>query len=370
MGIKNFSKIFTPVKITSFKKINESGKKLVIAIDAMTELFRSSLGANNINTLTDKYGRPTLPISVMLYNIVEFHKNNIDQIWVFDYEHLESDKDFHNPEKKEEVEKRLARRKEEQKKLDQLLIKSESTDEDSEQFFDMSIENELLKNKIKDSTDLDNIDKKDTVDDIKTKESINNLEKRVFTVSKDLINSLKFILDCLNIKYIDSPKGFEGEQIASYLSSTGQIDGVYSSDSDPIAFGAKYLYKKNALDKKIYHYTQKDIFRQMSENLPNIKPNMNRLREICVASGTDFAEKIPKLGPKTILKKYIIHVKNFSEKQKKAIQLFKKEPNTDIETNNLDKEPFTNDKRKELINWLVEEKSFNKDRMNKLLLNV
>ena len=60
MGIKNFSKTFNPTRIIKNKDL----KNMTLAIDAMTELYRASLGAKTVDLLTDDEGNPTLFISM------------------------------------------------------------------------------------------------------------------------------------------------------------------------------------------------------------------------------------------------------------------------------------------------------------------
>ena len=76
MGIKDFSKIFTYTREVKFADL----KNKKIAIDAMTEIWRASLGA--MNKLTDANGNPTIHINVILAIILDLQKNNIKQIWV------------------------------------------------------------------------------------------------------------------------------------------------------------------------------------------------------------------------------------------------------------------------------------------------
>jgi hypothetical protein len=339
MGIKNFSKTFLANRVVKIKDL--AGK--TIAIDAMTEIYRAALGAKSVSTLTDRYGNSTLHISVILANVIEMQKQGITQIWVFDHDQsADVNIAFHNPLKIDELLKRKIRKDDAKEKLDQLDVLFSDSDEEikeSKESIDMAQKN---KKSISDKKD--------------------SLEKQLFTASKNMINDIKLILNCLNIRYIEAPAGYEGEQIASYLSATDQCDGVYSSDTDPIPFGAKVHYRKNARDKKIYEYTAINLLKQIQEANEHFpKPKLNDLRKVCVAMGCDFAPKTPGVGAKTILKK--LHLIKLTKKQIEAIKQFEKEPTEDIQVVNLDKQPFTNCNTQTLIDWLVKERSFTRSRV-------
>ncbi len=191
------------------------------------------------------------------------------------------------------------------------------------------------------------------------------LEKQAFVITSSMINDIKLILNCFNIHYIDSPKGYEAEQIAAFLSSTDQCDGVYSGDTDPIVFGAKIHYRKHPKTKKILKYTRDNILLQIEKNSKIKKPNLNTIRKIAVILGCDFAPKTPRIGEKTVLKKF----KNIelTEHQLKAIEQFKKIPDDDIVVSNFNKEPFVDCNFKYLLNWLVDSKGFAKRRIENLI---
>lgn len=353
MGIKDFSKTFEAVRTVKFKDL----KGKTIAIDAMTELYRAALGAKSVSLLTDRYGKSTLHISVILSNILEMQKQKITQIWIFDYDPAHSSSEaFHNPAKLEELEKRKKRKDVANQKLIELQ-KEQALFSDSDEDEPSKSVNQNT-SKLVDQSASGSIDQKKQHDDQK-----NKLEKQTFSVSKEMINDVKLILNCLNIKYIEAPKGFEGEQIAAYLSATDQVDGVFSGDTDPIPFGAKYLYRKNPRDKKIYEYTQEDIIRQIKENNDNEhSPTINDIRKICLILGSDLGgEKTPGVGAKTVLKKF--DKIKLTKRQLQGLKAFQKEPEDDIETQNFDKEAFKDTQHQVLIDWLVNERTFKRSRI-------
>ena len=339
MGIKDFSKTFSSIILKDLTKY----KNKTLAIDAMTELWRAALGAKNINLLTDKNGNPTLHISVILSNIIDFQKKKINTIWIFDYDKKSSDNfDFHNPDKLPEIIKR--RKKKEEAKKEILLLNEKKS---------------AFVTKIEDFSDSDN-DMDEKID-----KEIKKQEKRAFTVNTSMINDIKMILNCFNIKWIEAPMGYEGEQIASFLSYDNKVDAVYSGDTDTIPFGAKILLRKNPRNKKIYEYKQNDILEEIKKNNEEIKnPTLLDIQTICSILGSDFSKRTKRVGPKTVIKKY--NNINLQEDQKNAIKIFNKKINkNDIIINNKNKKTFINCEINNLIDWLVIEKSFKKTRIIK-----
>jgi 5'-3' exonuclease len=338
MGVKDFTKIFTASRTVALNDM----KNMTLAIDAMTELYRAALGGKSVSMLTDKYGNPTMHINSIFAQIIEFHRNGIKQIWVFDYDRSNDDSgDFHNPSKQLELEKRQKKREETKQRLSELGIKStiDDTDDDEPQ-------------------EEGEIDAPVAPGDDKDK-----LEKRIFSIGREQINDIKKILDFLNVKHVSAPKGFEGECLAAYLVKEGKADAVYSGDTDPIPFGSPVLYRKNTKDKLIYEYKIDDLLQLIADNNDNYEnPDLEVLRKACVAAGCDFAAKTPAIGPKTLLKK--LHTIELTEEQENAIEHFSKEPNRDsFVIQNNDKTQFESADIDGLTTWMVTERSFKRDRV-------
>lgn len=319
MGIKNFIQIFNSTRVVKPKDL--AGQTL--AVDAMTELYRAVLGAQSLRVLTGPDGTPTLHINVVLSIILDFYKHGVNQIWIFDSSAA-------NPAKHEENQRR--KQKKEAAK-------------------------ELLSNHIEFSDSED--DQTSTIQQSK----IQGLEKRTFTMTSDIINDAKFILDCFNISYVIAPVGFEGEAIASFLVTQGLANYVYSGDTDPIAFGAYKLLRRNTQDKKIYEYTQDSIQAQITA-VTGQPATIKDIRRIAVISGTDLCDKTPGIGPKTILKKYS-EIK-LTPKQKAAIKEFAKEPD-EITVIHGELTAFQDNKIDLLLDWLEHQKGFNRARVQGLI---
>lgn len=359
MGIKGLSKVLLP--IAKHKNIQSITKKYksemsetpIIAIDAYNQLYAAALAAQSVTTLTDSQGEPTLHIQTILSQIMNFHKNNFDQLWVFDYQHQDGE-NFHNPAKAAEVEKRSKKKSQAKEQL----VGKPSDDLEDDQL--SSSQNQPTSSQPPSSP---------PQPQPLTEEKRNMLEKQAFGISEDIIADVKFILNCLKIKYIDSPKGFEAEHIASYLSATDQIFAVWSGDLDAIPFGAKRIFRKNLRDKLIYEYDQSHLLEQIQSYITDgDTPTVDHLRKISVVLGCDFAPKTPKIAEKTVLRKFL--TVELTEQQEAAMRIFQSIPDDDIATYNLNKTPMgTVDDRKKLINWLVEKKNFNRERVEKMLLS-
>lgn len=331
MGIKNFSKIFEGKEV----KIKELKNK-TIAIDASILMYQSSLGMTNINALTDSSGKPTIHINIILSKCLNFYKNNIKQFWVFDY----YEQGYVNPEKILEIERREKIKRNAKCEIEKL--KKQKND----------------KNKYKELFSSD-----DEKDDIELNKKIYSQEKIGFSIGGDIINDIKFILDSFDIPWCDAPKGYEAESICAMLTESN-CDMVWTNDTDAIIYGAKQMIR----ELKVKH-RKKLILYDINTILTQNNLNINDLQNIAVISGCDHCKKTPKIGPKTILKKY----KNIelTDEQKKAKSIFNNKYDiTKLKWSTLITDSFKNkDKINLLINWL-ESRNFNRNRITKQIETV
>jgi 5'-3' exonuclease len=352
MGIKNFSKVFTESRVI---KIKDLSKKRV-AIDSMTEIYRSALGAKAVKTLTDHYGNPTMHLSVILANLIEMQSVGIVMTWVFDHDqNSDSNADFHNPAKLGELLKRKARKKAAQDRINALR---ETTDAEEVMFSDSDEQD--------DSAD----EYDDVIVENKHQNEIDRLEKQEFSATKAMVNDIKLLLNCLNITYVEAPAGYEGEQIASNMAEEGLVDGVYSGDTDPIPFGSPVLWRR-ARDKSVYEYEQTELLQQITDGSSEIEDaTMDDLLKVCLALGCDFAQKTPGIGPKTVLRK--LHTFELTDEQLEfgKTSFENKCPIDNLVFHNKDAVPFTNCNASDLITWLTDERSFTKTRVHNWLNKV
>ena len=355
MGWKSFSQLFTPTREVSISDM--SG--MTIAIDAMTEIYRGALATKSVSALTDKNGRPTIHISVIITTIMEFVNNNVKQIWIFDHDQTPNT-EFHNTAKLPELAKRRAKKDNAISSLKKLDLEDNAANDNvavnvadnvADDSDDSEIEKEVFKHR--NIAEL-NIKKRQT------------LEKQAFSVSAEMIADIKYILKCLHIDFMEAPKGFEGEGIASYLNKTGAADAVFSGDTDSIAYGAKTLFRRVPIKKVIYEYTFDNIIEQIKEKNDDIDEyDINLLIKCALIMGTDFCEKTPRVGPGTVLKK--IEYIELTKEQKAAFNEFTKIPDMDtVKKSNINNIDNTYN-RDTLIQWLVEERQFNAERIAKKL---
>lgn len=344
MGIKGFSKTFepTPIKLKDLKDCN-------LAIDASILLYKAALGAKSINTLTDSLDNPTLHINVIISKILKFAQYNINQIWCFDYH----EKGYVSIDKLPELTKRKQKRDAALTKLTELRCQLEvpSATKYNELF---SSDDE------KEETETENIQSK-----------VCQKEKECFSMTDMIIADCKFILDCFDITWITAPMGFEAEQLCAALTRTNDtgiiLDAVFSTDTDSLAYGSTKLVREiKSKNKKVLQMYELHTILD-SNNL-----SMSDFINIAIILGTDHSEKTPKIGPKTVLKKF--KSVTLTETQSKTVEIFTR--NIDMRNLTLsntfgENKPCMNtDKINKLIDWCVDIKGFNKNRLVKQIQKV
>ena len=367
MGVKDFTKVFESNGEFTYKEFK--GKN--VAIDASVEIYRSALGMKMSEALRDKSGNPTSHINTILLGVIlKLKAAGANQYWVFDYsKHIEGE-EYHNPLKQLELQKRRAKRTtasekliELKKDLQKLTVKEDklfSSDENDEESDD---ENSDKLNKVKEHI----LKSKETASKQEITSNINKQEKIAFVMEQFYTDDVIFMLDMLDIPWIECPPGFDAEQIAAFATNDKdilgvKIDYVLTPDVDALLFGCKKLIKRDTRKKKLFKYDLADL-------LKNNKLTQDNLIKIGLILGTDFATKTPKVGPKTVLKKY--KDITLAEDQQTAMDKVFKKIITDIEKkkiviHNNDVIPFTNEnKYTQLLDWLQLVKSYNRGRISK-----
>jgi 5'-3' exonuclease len=334
MGIKSFSKLVSPVDI-KLKDIKS------VAVDASVIMYQAALGAKSIKTLTDDMGNSTLHISVILSKVLNFKKNNIKQIWVFDFH----EKNYTPPNKALELAHRKKRRDNAVKKLT-ILKKKQIYDE----LFSSDDETDSLS---KNTQSLEN--------------KINMQEKQCFSMNDKIINDVKFILNSFNILWVTAKKGIEAEHLCAALTNANYVDAVFSTDVDALMYGATKLIRNIKIKGKkvLQEYVLSNI-------LKNKKITISELRKIGVIMGCDHAKKTANIGPKTVLKKYK-DIK-LTLDQQKAVKIFEKKIDITEYKQVLDNYHIlhiTKEHKKIdiLVDWLINKK-FNKERVKKQIIKV
>lgn len=345
MGVQGFTKVFSPHREIKLKDLK--GKN--VGIDAHAEIYRAALGMSKSQQLTNSAGHPTNHINVVLSFIMKLYENNINQYWFFDFCDKEQyDKSFHNPMKELELKKRLIKKQKASQKLKELKDKEEQLKNKSlneEEYLFSSSEDEK-ENLIKE---------------------MDKCERAAFKLHEFYIQDIIFILNSLEIPWVVAPAGFEAEQLAAIATYDARVlgvklDYVLTPDADALIFGAEKLIKRDTRKGKFFEYDLDKLLREYDITYQD-------LIKISLILGTDFAPKTPKIGIKTVLKKFKGVI--LSEIQQKA---FNEQFNRDITTEevssiniqNNENAPFTNlEKFTEFIEWITLIKSYNKDRILK-----
>ena len=304
MGIHDFSKVFEADEVIEMKHL----KNKKVGIDAETEIYRASLGAPRIDMLTDKFGNPTLPIKVILSNILTLAKNNVDMIWGFGNKVVEPGL------KADTLAKRSTRKQQALEKINNIKLKTSSIDDEVNGDDNDQDNGEGKSKSSKSKSDKPSKEKPSKEKPSKEKPSkekpkkvyddshLKQLEKQTFSLSQSLVNDVKKMFDFFNIKYVDAPLGFEGEACLSYLCMTGVVDGVLSGDVDPIPFGAPVLYRvtKKAIGKAVAKKKVLEIYKIPSIIKQIAKHNKNKTKKSKKSKKNTKSKKSKKSRVKSI----------------------------------------------------------------------
>lgn len=332
MGIHDFSKVFESIRAV---KISDMAG-MSVAIDAMPEIYRALHCAasqskqtpeilNKVQDMRDECASSaesaaqspgqSLYLHMILQLILEFHRNNVKMLWVFDNE-------LPNPHKSKETDKRRSRRDNVRSQISSIMSSLECV------VCVDDIANDTAKNvdvadSAADSTPVDAaaaipIDAVDSATEVTpvdaaaaSRVEINDKLKRITQLSKQLIaptaetiNNVKKMLMLLNIPFVTASQEFEAEAVCAFYNKYKLVDAVYSCDSDALAFGARKLYRRSTYNNQIYEYTIEHIFAQMNEK--DVEGNITNFRKMAVILGTDFCAKTSMIGPKKIFKMFPI----------------------------------------------------------------
>lgn len=304
--------------------IELSGKK--IAIDAYNTLYQFLSIIRDRMTgepLKDSKGRITSHLSGLFYRTSNLIESGIRPIFVFDGQ----PPDF----KKKTIEERGRAKEEAKKKWDEALVKGEKA--------------------------------------IKYAQAASFL-------SKEMVENSKKLLDAMGIPWVMAPS--EGEAQCSYMCKKGSVDFAGSQDFDSLLFGSPYLIRnlsitgRRKLPRKEAYIEIKPEIMELEKILSSLGIDLQQLITIGILVGTDYAEGVMGVGPKTALKLVKEHktlenvLKNVKwESEVSAEDIFNffiKPPVTDnyiIEW----KEPNP----EEIIKFMVEEHDFSRERIEKII---
>ena len=198
------------------------------------------------------------------------------------------------------------------------------------------------------------------------------------TSMKDgMVEDSKHLLDLFGIPYIQAPS--EGEATAALLTTTGHADVAASQDFDSILFGARKLVRnftnsgrRKLPNRNTYIEIEPEII-DYKKNLEALGITREQLIDVGILIGTDFnPDGFERVGPKTAIKmiKEYGKLEDVTQIQEQlemidynAIRKIFLEP----EVARVDKIEFGEVKYDDIINYLSNERSFSRDRVNSSL---
>ena len=194
---------------------------------------------------------------------------------------------------------------------------------------------------------------------------------------RDRVDDSKHLLSLFGIPYIQAPS--EGEATAALLTTNGQADVAASQDFDSILFGAKKLVRnftnsgrRKLPNRNTYIEVEPEII-DYKKNLEQLGISREQLIDVGILIGTDFnPDGFERIGPKTSIKMIKEHGKLEDIPQIQE-QLEKIDYNSirkiflKPEVATIDKIDFGEIKYDEIANYLSNERSFSRDRVESSL---
>lgn len=343
MGIKDFSKVFTPVDEVNIKDLPPGTD---LAIDAYIEIFSSAF-MQYATGLTNPQGEPTTHINVALANIVKRLILDADDIWVFDARDPRAQDDpkkFVLQERKQAAEVKNAELDRAQQNLDKMV--------ELESKFEKSVILQMQPNFDKVKAELTT-----KVHKMQTNAAVgNNLHP--------MINSIIFMLDCLGVRWTVAPVGIDAEELSAQLCMENQVDGVITQDTDTLVYGAPFILRKKrkkAGEKTVKPGTYVRWTRQACLSQHGLTPA--QFAEVAVALGCDFAPKVSGVGPASVIKK-VKGSLSWTPEQERAMGVFNRPKNHSYQLN---VPTCTDQSINKLESWLVRDQGFKADRVAKIL---
>ena len=306
----------------------ESFTNKIVAIDAYNAIYQFLAiirGPEGLH-LTDTQGRVTSHITGLLYRNINFLSLGIKPVYVFDGKPPSL--------KSAEIEHRKQIKKDATVKYERAV--SEGKMEDARKF-----------------------------------------AQQTTSMKDGMVEDSKHLLDLFGIPYIQSPS--EGEATAALLTTTGHADVAASQDFDSILFGARKLVRnftnsgrRKLPNRNTYIEIEPEII-DYNKNLEALGITREQLIDVGILIGTDFnPDGFERVGPKTAIKMIreygkLEDVTQIQEQLEmidyNAIRKIFLEP----EVARVDKIEFGEVRYDDIINYLSNERSFSRDRVNSSL---
>ena len=114
-------------------------------------------------------------------------------------------------------------------------------------------------------------------------------------VTPEMAHDLILELQKQGIEYIVAP--YEADAQMAYLFHTGVVDAIITEDSDLVLFGCKKIFFKMQPDGTLSEFLMDRIAKVRDCDFRNFSHEM--IRHMCILSGCDYLDSIPKIGLKT-----------------------------------------------------------------------
>lgn len=344
MGIKGLMILIKTDAPDSYKETDKTVYKgKVIAIDASIALYQFLVQIRTKGTgygqqlLVDDNGEVTSHIQGFFNRAANLLENGIKPVYVFDGK----------PPALKYAE--LVKRKELKKKAEK------EADEAEERILAHGIEN------------TDDSDLEEAISDL------NKASKRNIHITKQQIEDVKTLLTLMGIPVINAP--CEAEAQCAELVKSGKVYATGTEDMDALTFGTPIILRKLTMPESA---KEKVIEINVSKVLSGLDLTYEQFIDFCILCGCDYCESIKGIGPKTALKLLRKHgdietiIENLPDKYTVPSSL---EDHLD-EVRGLFKNPevtkdiefkFTKPDREGIMDFLVGQKGFNKERVTKVI---
>lgn len=121
---------------------------------------------------------------------------------------------------------------------------------------------------------------------------IRKYEKQVTSLTPNDVSAVRRMFEVLGVPYIDAPA--EAEAQCSYLAKEGLVDFVASEDTDCFPFHCPKLVRHFNISSH-----KACIVVTLHKILEGFEMSYEQFVDLCILVGCDFAEYIPRIGPKT-----------------------------------------------------------------------
>jgi flap endonuclease-1 len=344
MGIHGLMALLKSEAPDSYKETNKKdyvGK--IIAVDASIQLYqflvqiRTKNGFGPEKLLTDSEGNITSHLQGFFNRTANLLENGIKPVFIFDGKPPVL--------KYSELSKRKATKKKAEKELEEATERAENA-EDSDQ------EAEAIEN-------------------------MNKASKRNIHISKQQTDEVKFLLKLMGLPVINSPG--EAEAQCAELVKEGKVFAASTEDMDALTFGTPIVLRKLTMPESA---KEKVVEINILKVLSSLKLTYDEFIDFCILCGCDYCETIKGIGPKTALnmirkfsnietvienlpEKYTNKVPDSLKDNLEQIRTLFKNPDV-IPADSVELK-FIKPDREGILQFLVIEKGFNRDRVLKVI---